>query len=310
MSAVSSYQIVTDRIIAQLKLGVVPWQKPWNMVSEGPRNIISNKLYRGINVWLLMGAGYSSPFWMTFKQALSLGGHVRKGEHGTPITFWKITDRAATEAEKAETGKSRVKSFFLRTYTVFNLAQCEKIPADKIPSIGAVTANPVDAAEAMVTEYLADGPSLSFGHDGAFYSANADAVGMPNRELFATAGGYYSTLFHELTHSTGHESRLDREIANPFGSKGYAKEELVAEMGAAFLTGEAGLLDMTVKNSAAYISTWLEALENDDKLVVHAASAAQRAVDFIRGRQASEEGTDETTPAVAQLAPFALALAA
>jgi len=283
------YQIVTDRIVALLEKGTIPWQQTWNGGAMAPRNMATLKEYRGVNVLLLSALGYESPYWLTFQQAQSMGGNVRKGEKGTPVVFWRMMDVLAKD-EPA--GKKQIP--FLRYYTVFNLCQCENIAKDKIPVVPNVREhNPLQEAEQIVAA-MPQKPVVKHGSARACYSPSQDRVLMPNPESFKTEQDYYSVLFHELAHATGHESRLNRKgVAgadgtwSAFGSPSYAQEELVAEMGAAFLCGQVGIVERTVENSAAYIASWLEQLKNDRKLIVSAAGKAQRAADFILGKVAT-----------------------
>jgi len=286
----SVYQVITDRILALLEKGVVPWHKPWNCGEQAPQNLISRKHYRGVNVFLLNSMHYAAPFWLTFKQAQELGGHVKRGEKACPVVFWKWLDKE----DKATGDKQRIP--LLRYYSVFNVAQCEDIPADKIPALGGSKREhgPIEQAERIVAT-MPKRPEIRHGLDRAFYSPSGDFVGMPSPEQFKSAEHYYATTFHELTHSTGHETRLNRKGVSgadgewsSFGSTPYAKEELVAEMGAAFLCGESGIVERTIDNSAAYVASWLERLKNDAKLVVQAAAQAQRAADFILGKWQNE----------------------
>jgi len=279
-----AYQVITDRIVGLLEKGVVPWQKPWQGGGTMPRNLVSKREYRGVNVFLLHAMSYESPFWLTFNQAIELGGHVRKGERACPVVFWKWLE---AEAPDQPTGKKTVP--FLRYYSVFNVAQCEDIPQDKIPSLGSVTRehSPIAEAERIVSA-MPKKPEIRHGGGRACYSPAFDRVEMPKPEAFVTSADYYSVLFHELTHSTGHESRLNRKgVAgsdgewSAFGSTPYAREELVAEMGAAFLSGHAGIVERTLNNSAAYVASWLQRLKDDARLVVQAAAQAQKAADFI-----------------------------
>jgi antirestriction protein ArdC len=279
------YQIVTDQIISQLEAGTVPWRKPWKAENGGnPANFISRKPYRGVNWFMLTFSPYASPYWLTFKQAQSLGGCVRKGEKGTPIVFWNWVD---SKTEKRADGTPK-KVPFLKYFTVFNVEQCDGLD---IPTWSAPSAefNPIEEAEKIVAG-MPKAPRISHGGARAFYRPSDDSVTMPPRESFDTEGNYYSVLFHELTHATGHESRLNRkgvvELA-AFGDETYAKEELIAEMGAAFLCAESGI-ENTIDTSAAYIAAWLKALKNDAKLVVQAAAQAQKAADFILGVEAIE----------------------
>src|SRR6266436_4396833 len=278
----SVYEIVTEQVIKQLESGVAPWRKPWR--TEMPCNLVSGKDYRGMNVFLLGSQGYASRYWLTFNQANKLGGHVKKGEHSSIVTFWHIGE----EKIKADGSKSR--PFLLRYYRVFNVCQTEGI-AEKL-GLGE-SARPVasiEQCEAIVAG-MPNRPKFEQS-DRAWYRPSTDSVGMPARGLFTSPEEYYSTLFHELTHSTGHASRIGREgieQLNTFGSESYSKEELIAEMGAAMLCGVTGISPATIPNSAAYLKHWIEVLKSDSKLLVSAASQAQKAADYIRNTSAKSE---------------------
>src|SRR5216683_4727238 len=281
----SVYEIITNQILAELERGEVPWRKPWR--SLPPANLITKKPYRGINVFLLAFAGYGSQFWLTYRQAQALGGNVRRGEHGTKIVFWKCNTR---ETESADGEIEERKSAFLRYYTVFNLEQTEGLKALlRLPP-----AFPIESAEEIV-KGMPNPPA--FEQDSrAAYIPSTDTVTMPSRAAFDSQAEYYSTLFHELTHSTGHPKRLGREgieKIQPFSSEDYSKEELVAEMGSAMLCGIAGIEQATITNSAAYLQSWIKRLKADSRLVVTAASAAQKAADYIRGESAKDSPASE-----------------
>ncbi len=276
------YKFITDQIVEKLEQGTIPWHMPWS--ADGPRNLISDKPYRGINVFLLGSLGYMSPYWLTFKQAQSLGGHVNKGEKGTPVVFWKTYKKMETDPDTQQTEKQE--RFVLRYYRVFNIEQCT-LPAEEVPQEDPTTKefDPIPKAESVV-KAMPNAPELTHQSQRACYSPLLDVVNMPRPESFDTPENYYSTLFHELTHSTGHESRLNRKgITDPvrFGSQSYSKEELIAEMGSAFLSGHCGIEDRILDNSAAYINGWLGRLRNDPKLVVMAAAKAQKSSDYIQG---------------------------
>jgi len=274
------YGVVTDRIVSLLERGTVPWHQPWR--GGPPVNLVSRKRYRGINPLILVSTGFAFPFWLTYKQAQELGGNVRKGERSTPIVFFK--DWRISETDR-ETGEKRARTLpVLRYYNVFNVAQCEGI---EVPEIERGEIQPIDACERIARD-MPNAPAIRTGEARAWYAPALDTVNMPARELFETGEGYYATLFHELTHSTGHKSRLDRDSIGKraaFGSADYSREELIAEMGAAFLCGHAGIETATIENAAAYIAGWLAKLRGDSKLVVQAASAAQRAADYILGEK-------------------------
>ena len=287
-----TYQVITDRITALLEQGVVPWQKPWQGGEQMPRNLISGREYRGVNVFLLHAMSYESPYWLTYKQASELGGHVRKGERACPVVFWK---RLPVDSASELDGKKFIP--FLRYYSVFNVAQCEDIPADKIPVQNGTKREhcPITEAESIVAA-MPKKPDIKHGGGRACYSPSLDCVTMPKPENFASGQDYYSVLFHELTHATGHASRLNRKGISgtdgewsAFGSTPYAKEELVAELGAAFLSGHAGIMERTLDNSAAYVQSWLARLKEDNRLIVQASAQAQRAADFILGKTWEEK---------------------
>jgi antirestriction protein ArdC len=280
-SRASVYEIVTEQVIKQLVSGVAPWRKPWRTAM--PCNLVSQKPYRGLNVFPLASQGYASRYWLTFNQANKLGGRIKQGEQSSLVTFWHIGE------EKTGAEGKKTRPFLLRYYRVFNLCQTEGI-AEKL-GLGE-SPRPVASikqCEAIVTA-MPKAPRMEQSN-AAWYRPSSDTVGMPARGLFPCIEEYYSTLFHELTHSTGHASRIGREgieVLNTFGSESYSKEELVAEMGAAMLCGVTGIAPATLKNSAAYLKTWTERLKSDSRLLVSAASAAQKAADYIRGESAMD----------------------
>lgn len=282
---VSVYQIVTDRILALLDKGVAPWHKPWSACGIPHSNAISRKPYRGINAFLLSASGFGSPYWLTFKQAKEAGGNVIAGSKGLPVVFWNWVE---SKTERTADGKPK-KIPFLRYYTVFNAEQVEGIEFPAVKTDRGADFKPLEEAERIAAQ-MPNSPRLAWGGDRAFYRPSTDSVQMPPKESFESVAAYYSTLFHELTHATGHESRLARkgvcEVA-AFGSATYSREELVAEMGAAFLCAFSGI-DAHVEQSAAYLKGWIDALKGDEKLVVTAAAQAQRASDFILGNAETE----------------------
>lgn len=286
---VNIYETVNARIISQLEAGVIPWKKEWKVSghSSMPLNFQTKKPYRGINVLLLACSGFGDSRWLTYKQAQTIGAQVRKGEKGTPIVFWSMFER---ESKDGDTEKLP----FLRQYTVFNVEQCDGITAD-LP-FDAPEFHPIPAAQALAESYLTRASiALKHGGDRAFYSPTLDYIQMPAATAFDIPDAYYSTLFHECGHSTGHKSRLDRKFGNDaFGSEAYSKEELVAELGAAYLCAQTGISNERVEvNHAAYIQGWLRSLKNDKTLLLSAAQKAQRAADLIVDRkfEAVEDST-------------------
>ena len=271
-------ETVTAQIIAALEGGTAPWRKPWKG-SASPHNVTTGKIYQGINWFLLsmMGGGG----FLTYKQAQSLGGNVRKGEKGSPIIFWNFIEKKKANGEMGKVA-------FLRSYTVFSVSQCDglELPApeaegETVPFI------PIERAEETIAK---TGAEISHGGNRAFYRPATDQIQMPNKEAFHAPEEYYSTAFHELAHWTGHTSRLARkgiEDVAAFGSATYSKEELIAEMGAAFLCAEHGI-DSTLENSAAYLQGWIKALKGDSSLAISAAGAASKAANFILGKTTSE----------------------
>jgi antirestriction protein ArdC len=272
-------EIITESVLKQLEQGVAPWRKPWS--TSAPQNLISKKPYRGLNVFSLATQGYGSPYWLTFNQAKQLGAHVRKGEKSTLVSFWKCSEY---ERENASTGQLENKtSVLLRYYHVFNIEQCDGLRA--IYGDDWKPINPIGQCEA-ITDGMPNGPRIER-HSHAFYRSSADLIGIPSRNCFESPEAYYTTLFHELTHSTGHSSRLRRFEENStdheFASESYSKEELIAEIGAAMLAGISGISHSTLANSASYLQSWINKLRSDSRLIISAASQAQKAVDHILG---------------------------
>ena len=294
------YEVITGQIVEQLERGVVPWARPWKVDGLAPSNLVSRRPYRGINVYLLGFRSATTPWWLTFRQAKALGGSVRAGERSTPVIFWRWVDRAERGSgdEPSCSEQRRERLPVLRYYSVFNLDQTEGIDLAKVPAVDPSAIDDVPTAEEIVARFP-DPPAIEhMAQPRAFYRPSTDSVTMPPRSAFERTEGYYSTLFHELTHATGHAKRLarpgfDKNHASPFGSEPYAREELVAELGAAFLCGEAGL-EPDISNSAAYIDHWRQQLSRDSRLVITAAQQAQRAADFILGRVARSAGESES----------------
>lgn len=282
------YAIITDRIITMLEKGTVPWQRPWRTRNiDGslrmPRNLTTGRDYRGINVFLLGSAGFASSDWMTYRQAQAMGAQVRAGEQGLPVVFFKpIDDRTADDSDTESTSKAA--RLVVRYYTVFNRIQIDGLPAEEPASVDPVPAfEAIPACETLV-QRMPNSPTIQHGAARACYMPMADRVNMPSRDLFNSPEEYYSTLFHELVHATGHGNRLARSGITDicaFGSTNYSKEELIAEMGATFLCAMTGIDNRTIDNSAAYLNGWIVKLKNDRRILVQAGAAAQKAVDYL-----------------------------
>jgi antirestriction protein ArdC len=278
MTKANVYEMVTERIIAELEKGVIPWKKPWTGVRSGAFNRISKKPYSIINQILLKHAGE----YATFKQWSELGGHIRKGEKSEMVVFWKIFEKEETNEE---TGEKEVKKIpMLRYYNVFHISQVEGVEPLVMPF---AEVEPIEEADKIITEYV-EREHITFDEcasNEAFYSPSRDRVVVPMKEQYTNINEYYSTTFHELTHSTGHKNRLDRLHTGAdaaFGSETYSKEELVAEIGSASIMNLLGIeTPQTFKNSAAYIKNWLSVLKNDNKFIVSASSKAEKAVNYI-----------------------------
>jgi antirestriction protein ArdC len=281
------YDMMTERIVALLEKGVIPWKRTWSGETE-PQNLISKKIYRGINYFLLRCLEQRSAYFMTFSQAKKVGGRVRKGAKGYPVIFWKFDrySKATAVEEDGEEKRERRSAPLLRYYTVFSVADIDGLPEGLVPVADASAKfEPLEKADGIVKE-MPQRPRIK--HEGAraFYRPSDDSVTMPQRETFGKPAFYYATLFHELTHSTGHESRLGRKSIGTaaFGEADYSREELVAEMGAGFLCATCNIENETVENSAAYIAEWLKVLRDDKRAVIVAAGQAQKAADFILGK--------------------------
>lgn len=310
------YEMVTEQIITQLEAGTAPWRMPWRRGS-GPANLVSGKDYRGINIFLLGATGYTSRWWLTMNQLKALGGRLRyapgyeghdsdwydedgvkhksyeTGQHSSLIVFWQMIP----DKERRAAGEPNATRPFLRFSKVFNLDQTQdvRIPKGRKLTEEPVTdLDPIDAAEAIIAGYP-NPPRLQYGEPQAWYRASDDLVNMPSRDLFNDPGEFYTTVFHEFGHSTGHKDRLARpEIGTSyFGSHPYGREELVAEMTAAFLAAEAGITH-TQANSAAYLASWIKTIKADPKAVVVAAGKAQKAADHILD-QTPDYGDEEDT---------------
>ncbi len=274
------YNRITASIIESLDAGVIPWRKPW--IGGYPANFTTDRAYRGVNTLMLecsqLSQGFESSQWLTFNQAKKIGAHIKAGSHGTPIIFWRFFEKEKVNQETGEKWIDRIP--MAKGYTVFNSEQCAGLPEKEQQE----HLDPIAAAEDIINGYK-DAPQVEYTGGVAKYFPTKDLITLPERKHFASGEEFYSTLFHEAAHSTGHESRLDRNIKNGFGSQAYSNEELIAELGAAFLMGIAGgeLVAKTIDNSAAYIAGWRKRISEDNSLIIKASSAAQKAADYITG---------------------------
>lgn len=278
------YQEVTDRIVAELEAGRVPWVQPWGRAKAGlglPRNAATSRRYSGINILILWGAvierGYGRQSWLTFRQALALGGHVRKGERGTTVCY---ADRFIPRKEQeraAQEGGTPEAIAFLKRFTVFNVEQCDGLPDT---ALGITQPLPerqiVPRAEALIA---ATGADFRIGGARAYYDTMGDFIQVPPQPAFFEQVNYYRTCFHELGHWTGHQARCARDLSGAHGSKNYAREELAAEIASAFVCASIGIVP-TVRH-ADYIGDWLTVLREDNRAIFRAASLAAKAADFL-----------------------------
>lgn len=279
---------VADDFIAALKAGTAPWQKPWAPGElRDAMNPTTGKPYRGINQWWLTLQGRSDPRWMTYKQALAINGQVQKGEKGTSVEYWRWTDEQTVKDERGRIVKDaegqpltktvqleRPRVFFSKVFSAEQMEGLEPLPVrEPLPEW---------ERHARVEALLSKSP-VPINHvegDRAFYRPSADQITLPLREQFASADLYYATAFHELAHSTGHDSRLKRDLAHPFGSEGYAREELTAEMSSLLLSQKLGLA-FDPGNHHSYVASWIKLLEDDPREIFRAAAAAEKAVEWI-----------------------------
>ena len=304
------YQVITDKLIELLEQGVIPWRRPW---AAGPASVSYRGYpYRGINTMMLsaMASFYGlRGAWITYKQATKLGGKVKKGAKSVPVIYWKWIEPKAGSGANSGTGSSPIlasngrkgksKIPLCRYYRVFSICQVEGLEDPSWLSKGREEAEeaiePIEQAE-RIWEAYPERPELAHGGDAAYYAPMLDKICMPDRVLFESAELYYLTLFHEMTHSTGHHARLkrfdDQDVA-AFGSESYSKEELVAEIGAAFLAAEAGLQAQgLLEHSASYLSSWIRVLKEQPRMVVMAGAQAQRACDLVLNRTFDGGGSE------------------
>ena len=276
----SVYDNVTNKIIERLEAGIAPWIKPWTVAGSGgaDRNIVSKREYSGVNRLILGMSGYSSPIWGSFKQWQEAGGNVKKGEKGTQVVFYSKIVKS--EIKPNDTHPDQSSYNLLKSYFVFNSDQIEGLEISK-PEPVISTFNPVPALDERIVK---TGAQISHGGGRAFYRPSSDSITIPDRSTFLSESHYYATVLHELTHWSGAEHRLDRTKGKRFADTAYAFEELVAEMGAAFLCA-----DYQIKGElqhADYIGNWLQCLKNDNKAIFNAAALAQKAADYINGLDA------------------------
>lgn len=278
----SVYEIITERIIEQLENGVIPWQKPWTGTHSGAYNRISNKPYSLLNQMILKHGGE----YATFKQWSDLGGKIRKGEKSEVVTFWKIQPYE----EENENGEKVIKQIpLLRYYNVFHISQVDGVEPKEQLKISNL--EPIEEAEKIKTDYMNREHLKIFEKvtNDAFYLPIQDYIQVPCKEQYQDIEEFYSTLFHEMIHSTGHKSRLNRSDMQGivrYGSEKYSKEELTAELGSAMIINILGIeTEKSFKNSSGYIQDWLQVLKNDNKFIVSASSRAEKAVKYILNEQ-------------------------
>ena len=299
------YREVTERIIQALEDGVGPWVKPWHSDTEH-RNALSNRPYKGINILLLnltsMERGFVSPLWLTYREARRLGGYVRKGERGTTVVFWKILEVPEVDPEglpvlDADTGEQRIVQIpFLRHYTVFNVEQCEGLKL----KFEVTEPEEPETQEYEIAERIIALPKIRWG-EKACYIPEKDLIVLPPKSRFTLPAAFYATALHETVHWTGHESRLNRQFGHRFGSEAYAFEELIAEMGSAFLGTHAGIPFDQVQHPE-YIASWIKVLKGNRKAIFTAAREAQKACDWLleeAGMTAERENEERTVEVAA-----------
>lgn len=293
----SVYEIVTEKIIEKMDKGIIPWHQPWHGASQIDgvfgfyRNGVSKRKYTGMNILMLAGCGYDSPDFFTFKQISDAGAHIRKGEKSEMVVFWKRSQYLSKPEEGDDDSEAELKTgLLMRYYNVWNREQIEGLkPPKDVQNADSTTPEapkilPIDMAEKVVQGYQ-DGPTIAEGVQRAYYSPVIDHVNMPERQSFISAEAWYSTLFHELTHSTGHDKRLNRKDMKIYRNEFRAREELVAEIGAAFLCEHCGIGAPVIENTVAYIQSWKKHLKDDPRIIATAAQQAQKAANWILGNR-------------------------
>jgi antirestriction protein ArdC len=282
------YKAITDKFIEALKQDKIPWHKPWKCTGSNlPKSLSTGKVYNGINLLILGSSPFTCPVWGTFKQWQEKGGKIRKGEKSTTICFFKWMEYKDENGNPRLDKNGKTKKWpMLRTFNVFNAEQVEEINLeDFMPAEDEENEfTPLQEAEEIVSN-MPMCPAIKHGGNKAFYSPIQDYIKTPKPEHFDNAADYYGTLFHEMVHSTGHASRVDRKLVSNFGSHDYSKEELIAEIGSCFLQAEAGIqVEKKIENHKAYIQSWISKLQNDPRMIVSASTAAKHAVKFIMNR--------------------------
>lgn len=289
---------LADRLIEMLDKGVSPWHKSWNCGGLGLPCSSTGRIYRGMNMFILGLMGYANPYWLTFRKAMELGGNVKKGEKGCPVMYWsrrefEVKDENGNVVIGKDGKPEKRSAMLIRGYTVFNATQCEGLPDRFYPKPEDANDNkvvPHKGAEKIWACYK-DAPEVRHGGGRCSYSPSEDLIRIPEKRRFDSIEEYWATLFHEGCHSTGHEKRLGRKFGNNFGSEPYAKEELIAEMGAQILCQNCGIT-RTLENTASYCKNWASAIRSMPdygKAIVCAAAQAQKAADWIMGVKYKEE---------------------
>lgn len=284
------YQEVTDRIISALEKGQIPWRKPWatQAKTQRPCNAVTGKAYRGINFWLLGLSDFTDHRFLSFKQAMDLGGNVMKGQKGFLIVYYADSVLVNEKDENGELTGNKIPVRLLKYSYVFNVEQCENLNLPELPSVEPKNQNEAIAEAEAIWENYPGAPTLVHGGTSCHYRPSTDTISMVNRDSFDSSESYYHTLFHEAVHSTMHESRLNlKDVIGKanFGNSVYSAEELRAELGASYLMAEVGLSnDAILENATAYIGSWLQALKNDKTMVVRAAGKASSAAEYILGK--------------------------
>ncbi len=277
----SLYESVTIKIASALERGVVPWRKPWNNTASLPINAITQRPYRGVNTFLLGLERFEDHRWLTYRQAQELGGHVRQGEQSSQVVFWKYF-----EDEEDDVGNRSRRPPILRLHRVFNAEQCDGLNLPEIPPRWNMDQDERLTRATLLLDGMPDKPTVVHHGNAAWYSPSQDLIQIPEQYRFGLVDDYLATLFHEFGHATGHAKRLNRKGVSEnqsFGSADYGQEELVAELTSAYCCATIGLDNSFIEGSASYIASWLDVLRSDPRMLVFAASQAQRAADYIRG---------------------------